>query len=135
MRRFLGIALVLVMDVAASGCVGGGCTAELLYGLNVHVVFQGVLVCDATVVAYDGDYRETLWPSGGGPNCAYSGAPERGGTYLITATRGSLMAATNVTVREDECHVEPEQVFIVLEYPGGIMPVDAGVDAPGADAP
>jgi hypothetical protein len=116
------------------GDVGDGdgvvCTDLYAYGLNVTVVggandpgvsnlilppddgdLVPVALCYATVVATDGDYKETLsCYSNDGVNCQCQGAGERPGSYTVTATLGDMVEEQEVVVTADECHVMPESL-------------------------
>jgi hypothetical protein len=86
--------------------------AVAISGLSVTVRSGGELVCDATVTATDGSYSETLRR---GSDCTYTGAVERPGTYVVTATAGAETAmVTGVRVGGDPCHVHVEDVSITL---------------------
>jgi hypothetical protein len=110
--------LALLLALPAAGCgIGGGmnCTDLYAYGLTISVKDPaGVAICDATVVAVDGAYRETLMALGGG-SCSYVGAGERAGQYAVTASKTGLKSASvEVTVTRDACHVKGEQRTLVL---------------------
>lgn len=91
MKRFW----VLSLSALAWGCDQGPgpgvvCTAIAVAGLDVGVASdrgaQGV--CDATVTATDGSYRERLTPT----SCRYVGAYERPGTYVLHVERTDFLA-------------------------------------------
>ena len=93
------------------------CTTEFVYGLNVTIIdsaTQQPITEGVTVIAQDGNYQETLevFP---GSEYVFYGAGERAGTYLITASKSGYVTSTaTVTVTANECHVNPQQVQIVL---------------------
>jgi hypothetical protein len=104
------LAILLLMHLGAC------CTGDIvLWGLRVTVTDQGARVCDATVIAIDGSYTETLIAIGSDINCVYTGAPEREGQYRITAMSNSRIGTATATVGEG-CgdHVETEDVAIEL---------------------
>lgn len=99
----------LVMALPLVGCGGVGptvCTTEYRYGLTITLKDgAGTPICDATVVAVDGAYRETLKAM----SCEYGGAGERAGVYDVTITKSGFKTTTiNVGVSKDECHVHTE---------------------------
>ncbi len=114
-------ALVLCAATLAWGCSSddehGFCTAIAAAGLSVGVSNEqtGEPLCDATVTATEGDYRETLLANG----CRSSGAWERPGTYLVRAQAPGFAAKTISDVRvvmgSRECpHVQEVQLEIAL---------------------
>ena len=106
--RSLAILLLVHLGACCSGSIA-------LWGLRVTVTDQGSRVCDATVVATDGPYTETLMALGSGNDCIYTGAAEREGRYTITATSNSRSGTATATVGEG-CgdHVGTEDVEIEL---------------------
>jgi hypothetical protein len=66
---------------------------------------SGVDECAATVVAVDGDYRETLECFVQGRDCQCFGAGERAGEYSVTATWGDQAETQRATVTGGDCHV------------------------------
>lgn len=117
-RLLFAVAFSFPALVACAPGIGTACTDEFAYGLSVVVTsaVDGSRICDATVVAVDGDHEETLEASGDGADCSYVGAGERAGTYRITASKDGFASATSddVVVGEDECHVQGEQVELEL---------------------
>lgn len=116
--RILLLSLVTTAIAAASGCGPVMCTAEYVYGLSITVVDgAGERVCDATVVARDGEYEETLESFGPAEDCTYVGAGERAGTYEVTASRPGDHDAveSDIVVDDDVCHVSPQARTITLE--------------------
>jgi hypothetical protein len=100
--------------VALPGC---GCSDEARSGLSVTVNdgATGAPICDATVVASDGDYSETLTAFGQGDACQYLGATERAGTYKIAVMSGGRTASqTGIVISSGVCHVEQRSVTITL---------------------
>lgn len=117
------VCLLALSSSSLTACVPGGtaCTLEAIAGLVVTVEdAQGEPICDATVVAVDGDFEETLAPVGGEP-CAYAGAHERAGTYRIEVGKEGFQTEVveDVVVEDGECHVAPEQVAVVLAEQAG----------------
>ena len=92
------------------------CTTIALPSLSVTVVDSatGQRVCDATVVARDGSFQETLTTFG--PVCTYSGPHERRGVYEVRVTRQGYVPASvaGVEVTADECHVITREVTVTL---------------------
>ena len=99
------------------------CTENLAYGLNLQVrdSVTGVPTGrQATVVAQDGQYTETLQFLGAlvaTDSLSFFGAAERAGTYLITVTKAGYRAWTRsgVTVLADVCHVHGVTVEVRLQ--------------------
>jgi hypothetical protein len=106
---------------ASQGPIGGepiACTEEIRYGLNIDlwVDDESIDACAAQVVATDGEYSEELQPKTGhyGPGgCYFYGAPERAGSYSVTATLDGFttQTQTDVVVSEDVCHVQPRWLW------------------------
>ena len=124
LSAFFGLVVPLLL---ASSCSSGNkiCSTQSVHGLMVTVNANGTALCDAAVVAKDGDYGETLRgdPSG---NCKYTGADERPGTYVVTASfRDAAAPAQTVTVSDEStgCHVVPQNLTFDLGD------VDASSDA------
>ena len=94
------------------------CTTEARAGLNVTVVdiLTGAHLCDATVIASEGAYSETLSVVAPSLACVYTGAWERAGTYSISATKAGYQDQTQdgVVVSKDACHVHGAAVTISL---------------------
>ena len=112
----MGRMVTLLLGTAlVTACIGEkeSCTASENMGLSVHVIDRGGQpVCDVTVVAEEGSYREELdaW------NCSYSGATERPGRYTVSALReGEVVSSDTVTVGfENTCgHVITEELTLV----------------------
>jgi hypothetical protein len=115
--------LLLAAALAAGGCepsmpVGTICTAIAVDALTVTVIDRatGARLCDATVVATDGAFREPLRPHGAG-TCTYSGPTERPGRYDVEASAPGYTPAVqrDVRVTADECHVIPMALTILLD--------------------
>jgi hypothetical protein len=100
---------------ATAACSEPGCDANLVYGLTVSVVDgSGDPVCDVSLRIEDGSYVEEKELSQG--DCRMTGAPERAGTYTITASRNeTILARKTATVPSDECHVKSQSVTLVVE--------------------
>ena len=127
---------VLALTLGLSGCDSSptvACTAIAQAGLDVSVIneLNGQGVCDASVTAVEGDYRENL----PGFSCRFVGAYERAGTYTVRAQRSGYASreVTNVrvTMSTGDCpHVETVRVQIRLTP----LAVTAyGTDLPGLD--
>ena len=89
------------------------CSDELRFGLLVTVVSaaDGSPVIEGLeVVARDDPYFEVL----SGFDNQRQGAPERAGTYSVTATAPGFVnqSATGVEVVKGRCHVTPAEVTI-----------------------
>ena len=84
-RRFL----LLFLAATAWSCDQGerpwACTAFAAAGLSVAVTnaATGQPICDASVTATDGAYSERLYEGA----CAFAGAVERPGTYVVRVER------------------------------------------------
>ncbi|GEQ84982.1 hypothetical protein ULMS_04900 [Patiriisocius marinistellae] len=119
MKKLLFICLTLVAvscnNDDEAGNININCTEVFVNGLSVTIKdgqTDAILTDGITVMAVDGDYSETLMLI----NDVFVGAGERAGTYSITATGDNYMPQTinDVIVGEDECHVIPEEVTLVL---------------------
>ena len=94
------------------------CTAVAVQSLNVTVLdaVSQQRLCDATVIAVDGTFQETLRSFGSEASCVYAGPTERAGVYEVRVSKTGYQPATasNVRVTEDECHVIPVKLTISL---------------------
>jgi hypothetical protein len=94
------------------------CTAIAVDAINVTVTdaASGQRICDATVTASDGGFREQLRVLGGPADCVYSGPTERAGRYEVQVSRPgyATASASGVRVDADECHVIPVRVAVPL---------------------
>lgn len=104
----MAIVLAAALLGACDDDLGLVCTTEFVYGLNLTVLDGqgGPAAQGATGIAIDGAYSETLMvlePE------TMVGAGERAGTYDITVTKPGYVtwSADDVTVTENECHVNP----------------------------
>jgi len=91
------------------------CTTEFVAGLRVDVLFGVTPVGEGiTVTATDGDYIEELVYTE--TTFEYEGAYERPGTYTITVTGDGYQPYVSepITVTEDACHVQTQEVSISL---------------------
>jgi hypothetical protein len=116
-RVLVAFPLTLVVAPAGVAVPGCGCSDEARWGLSITVTdaSSGGRICDASIVATDGSYSETLTEVGGSGSCVYVGASERSGTYDLAVSRGSRTAsATNVVVPNGTCHVTTQMVNIAL---------------------
>jgi hypothetical protein len=125
----LTVVLVLATAAVASGCfdqVQTPCTPDRRLGLEILVVNgqTGAHICDATVVARDGAYSETLVGRSDArvSGCLHVGAAERSGTYSVLAEAVGFSPSTasnvRVPVSEDGCHVRTIRVEIRLAPAG-----------------
>lgn len=100
-------------SVAAGGC--SPCDDYATASMTISVVDStGSPVCDASVTAVDGSEVFELEPSIGA-DCTYAGPWERGGSYVVQATRGDATGTQTVDVRVGACHVKQELVSITLD--------------------
>jgi hypothetical protein len=107
-------ALLFVWAPTASAC-GKQCDEYAAAALTVRVVGSaGLRVCDAEVIALDGDESLCL-ESLGGSDCSYAGAWERSGTYVVRATFKNKEAISKpVRVTSGDCHVNGQIVDLTL---------------------
>jgi hypothetical protein len=107
--------------LALAGCNqerdGVACAAYAAAGLAVTVTNadSGQPICDATVTATDGAYRETLFAV----SCTYTGAYERAGTYVVRAARDGFtpkeVGSVQVVMGGGDCpHVQERRVAVSL---------------------
>jgi hypothetical protein len=115
--RALFVALALSCAGCAEGPTSVACPAYAAAGLAVSVsnAADGQPICDAAVTATDGTYSEQLF----GVACAFTGAAERPGTYLVRASRPGFVpgevASVRVVMGGGQCpHVIETQVAIRL---------------------
>src|SRR5512135_3635512 len=93
--------LCLLASLSVAACTEErepvACAAYAAAGLGVSVTDAdtGQPICDATVTATDGAYREKLSAVG----CTYSGAYERPGTYTVKASRDGFTPKETGSVR------------------------------------
>jgi hypothetical protein len=109
---------VLLAAVAASalaGCTSMQCTGGEVAGLSVEVtdMTTSAPIVNATVMASDGTYSETLMSLDNGD---YVGAFDRAGTYTLSVIAPGYVAQTPgpVTVVSDGCHVTTQTVTVPL---------------------
>ena len=111
------MAAIASLLVGATGCTAS-CKAYAAPSLRVQVLDTSHKpICDAVVVARDGDFSETLsaFPRDASGRCFYSGPYERMGTYTIEARAHGLVAtAANVKVSADQCHVITKEVVLTI---------------------
>ena len=107
------------------------CAAYAAAGLSVTVTdaATGQPICDATVTATDGAYSEKLFAVG----CAYTGAYERAGTYVVRASRDGYtpkeVAAVKVVMGGGDCpHVQEAKVSVSLSPAVGLVPASPAAD-------
>jgi hypothetical protein len=115
------LVLLVTASVAHTGCTGTSCTEEALSSVGITVVdAQGARVHDAVVTfTVEGGPSRTAecWTERDDGGCeSYTAGLEEAGTFVITASvAGGPSASKTVVVQEDECHVIPESITIVLE--------------------
>jgi hypothetical protein len=128
-RVMLAFVPVLVGGAAlGSGC-SQACTDESNFGLVITVLDarSGAPVCDGTVVAIEGSYREELENLPFVP-CHYYGAKERAGTYRLEFARQGYASkqVEGLTVSSGECHIAAPVVLTVSVVPDTNVPPDSG---------
>ncbi len=112
---------LLLLAATAWSCDQGvppwSCTMVALAGLNVAVTnaTTGQPICDASVTATEGSYSEQLSAQA----CAYAGAVERPGTYVVRAERPGFLPKeardVRVVMSADSCpHVLQVQLAMPL---------------------
>jgi hypothetical protein len=111
--------IALLATIAAVGCdlpFGAGdkvCTLEARPGLRVNVMdfLTGAGPAQATVIAIDGAFADTLHTIGS-PPLIFGGLFERAGTYTIVVKSAGYVDWTKagVVVTADECHVRLTEV-------------------------
>ncbi|MBM4346228.1 MAG: hypothetical protein FJ100_22875 [Deltaproteobacteria bacterium] len=93
------------------------CDTSAAAGLVITVTqgLNGPVLCDAEVTVSDGATTEKV--SAQGSPCVYTAAYEKPGTYTVVAAKAGLKSATKtgIVVDNGECHVETQQVTLVLE--------------------
>jgi hypothetical protein len=112
------ILAVVVAAAASSGCLDRTCTNILIFGITVDVTGPNDEPVDAIVTLRDGSFVEVIEPGTPYQNgTLYMGAGERAGTYEVTVEAPGFRTVVfqNVRVEEDECHVEPENLVVMLE--------------------
>ncbi len=94
------------------------CSDIAVAGLTVYVVDQatGDPICDATVLATDGSYTETLQLTSPTSGCFYTGAYERAGTYdlVVSAPNHQTLTQSAIVVAQAGCHVSGRTLTIEL---------------------
>lgn len=115
-QRLLAIPVALGIGVTACSDTSY-CTKVAVPALSVTArdAQTGAPICDATVVARDGDFEETLmrFPA---PGCECQGAEERLGTYQVTASAPGYQPLTKTMVAAiaNECNVETAHADFAL---------------------
>lgn len=111
---------IVALCLAACGSKNAECSLESRAGVNVSVKDAATkkAICDAKVIVTDDSgFRDEPTPIGQ-PDCIYSAAFERPGTYRVEVSHASYATATreNVEVKMDdvECHVVAQSVAIEL---------------------
>jgi hypothetical protein len=109
--------LVPLVAGCPSGLPNGDlvCTEVFVYGLTVDVSdASSAAVQGATLTLTEGNYTATLEEISPG---TFIGAGERGGLYNLTVEAAGFESRTitNIFVDEDECHVIPESLDVVLD--------------------
>lgn len=112
---FVPLAFVTVSVTSCSA----SCKAYAAFDFAVTVLTaSGERVCDATVMARDGDFTAVLDRFGEGQGCTYSGVvAERPGTYsLEVSTRSQSKTIPVVKVSADQCHVIGRNITVTLDH-------------------
>jgi hypothetical protein len=115
------LALVL-SSLPGCGSSNALCSLEARSGVNVTLkdAVTKKPVCDAKVIITDGgEVRDEPTPLG--PDCLYSGAVERTGTFKVEITHPTYAPVTRegIEVKMDEagCHVEGQRVEVEMKAP------------------
>jgi hypothetical protein len=104
-------------DTVALGneCV---CNADLVFALSVAVrdAQTGAALCDATVVASNGESTESLRSYSTQPPCWITGFAETPGTFTVASSRDGYDSALvpSVSVSAGLCHVHTVSLEILL---------------------
>ena len=119
MRVVCGLPLVVLATFWVGCSSSRECSDVAVAGLSVVVVdsASGARICDASVSAQLGSKTEPLERSPGdtSPSCAYFGAYEEPGTYVVRAERaGFITSQRTASVPAGECHVITQQVTFML---------------------
>lgn len=117
------IVCALASSIAGAGC-SKYCTTEdrVSFFIEVQDAKTRELICDADIVARDGNYELKLKPS-----CLYAGPVERPGVYTTRVERrGYLPAMLEIDIgSKDECdHVTSRNILVSLDVDP--RAVDAG---------
>lgn len=130
----LAVSLSLAADVLATACSRRTCSNDARIGLAITIrdARTDAPVCDANVVASDGNYHAQLDTYNVDP-CAYFGAIERPGTYRLDVSRDGYLSTglDGLTVsQEDECHIAGpvERTVYLQRDPNGPPDRDAASD-------
>ncbi len=116
--RFLWLLLGPTLLAVLPNCSSSkSCDASLHYSINVTVRDEatGERICNASVVAQDGQFQEALQCSAA-TDCTCFGVGERLGTYEVTVSAPGYQTAKKTVVVDDsdECHVTRENVEFKL---------------------
>lgn len=118
-----GFGLALLAALLLTACedpmTPRACTAIAVFALNTTVLDDttGQRLCDVTVTAIDGTFREELMVFPPVPECSYSGVAERAGRYQVQVTKAGYATSVteNIVVTADECHVIPVKLTVRLK--------------------
>lgn len=121
--RRISAVLILGSGLLGGGCYPGEtiCTDEAVSGIRLDIldsVTRAGKAAEALAIAAEGSYRDTLefW---GFPDNTTSqwGLTERGGTYDLTVTAPGYLtwSKNDVVIHENECHVEPISLEVLLQ--------------------
>ena len=121
-RRFCTLVGVGSIVLGLVGCDSPAdpviCTAIAVDAIVVTVLdgASNQRICDATVTAVEGSFRQELRGFPAGTDCTYSGPTERAGVYEVRVAKSGYVPATmtNVRVTADECHVIPVRLTVTL---------------------
>ncbi len=115
--RFLWVLLGPTLLAVLPNCSSKSCDDSLHYSINVTVRDEatGERICNASIVARDGQFQETLQCSTG-TDCTCFGVGERLGTYEVTVSASGYQIAKKTVVVDDsdECHVARQHVEFKL---------------------
>ena len=119
MRAIYGLGLVVLATFGVGCSSPRECSDIAVAGLSVVEVDSalGARICDASVSAQLGSNTELLEriPGDNSPSCAYVGAEEQPGTYVVRAEDAGFAASQGTaSVPAGECHVVTQQVTLML---------------------
>ncbi len=113
----LAAALVAVWSVVPTTVGCSSCTMEAddAFVLTVTDAQTGAPICDAVVDVTDGAFMRSPKSTPVSPVCVYQGPSERAGHYTIhVAHPGYVSQDTDVTISQNQCHVNDQKVKIAL---------------------
>lgn len=116
-RRFIALGSLLGLSLALTGCPGASspnCTDIAFASLNVAVASADDSVPTGVSVRYsvDGGDMEDCDGADGDWTCGW----ETAGEFIVEVTANDHELQTHaLTIGEDECHIIPQQLSVVLE--------------------